>query len=392
MLSFLLAWTYISYPTFPTTILSSLLIVSGVFFFNSIVLPPPTCSILQSQVSRIIPTLLTGFGIAFFALLLFRIDYSRPILLMGGMLSCIWYISFYTRQEAKWKATLYLVGDFQQSHDRLAKKLTLKPYVHTMDLSRLKGGILVDIQTPFTEKEEGIIADCSIAQIPVYHISQLQERLDHKVSSMYLSDSTIRALQPYSGYFRIKSVLDFVIAILAIIITSPLMAIICLLIKSQGSGSVFFKQTRVGQNNQAFTLYKFRTMRTETRSDTAKFASEEPERISKLGRILRHSRLDELPQFWNVLKGDMSIIGPRPEQPIFAKQFAKEIPFYDYRHIVKPGITGWAQVTQGYTDNTESTKEKLAYDFYYLKYLSWQLDFEIYLKTLRVMWIGKGAA
>ncbi|EGU52106.1 hypothetical protein VIOR3934_06374 [Vibrio orientalis CIP 102891 = ATCC 33934] len=311
---------------------------------------------------------------------------------MGGTLSCIWYISFYARQEAKWKATLYLVGDFQQSHDKLTKKLTLKPYTPIMDLSLLKNGILVDMQTPFTEKEEGIISDCSIAQIPVYHISRLQERLEHKVSSMHLSDTTVRALQPNSGYFRIKSVLDFVIAILAIIISAPIMVIICVLIKSQGGGLIFFKQTRVGQNNQTFTLYKFRTMRTKAKRNTAKFASEEPERISKLGRALRHSRLDELPQFWNVLKGDMSIIGPRPEQPSFAKQFAKEIPFYDYRHIVKPGITGWAQVTQGYTDNTESTKEKLAYDFYYLKYLSWQLDFEIYLKTLRVMWIGKGAA
>ncbi|WCP67294.1 sugar transferase [Vibrio tubiashii] len=284
-----------------------------------------------------------------------------------------------------------MVGNIHINDKRFEDKLIIKKYTPNLGLRELGNGILIDVLTPITKQEEQIIIDCSVAQIPIYHINQLQERLEQKVSSIHLSDRTIQALNPESNYFRIKSTLDILLAFMGIVILLPIMATIYLMIKIQQDGSAIYKQKRIGQHNQTFTIYKFRTMVPVVSEGSAKFASTEQHRISRFGRFLRKTRLDEIPQLFNVLKGEMSIIGPRPEQPCFANQFAEDIPFYNFRHIVKPGITGWAQVTQGYTHSFESTIEKLAYDFYYLKHLSWQLDFEIYLKTIRVIVTGKGA-
>ncbi|WP_305838902.1 sugar transferase [Photobacterium leiognathi] len=169
------------------------------------------------------------------------------------------------------------------------------------------------------------------------------------------------------------------------------MAITAILIKLENPGPAMFIQERVGQGGKVFRIYKFRSMTVKEAGAEDKFATQEQARVTKVGKIIRKVRIDELPQFFNVLKGDMSLIGPRPEQDSFVKQFEQEIPFYGYRHMVKPGITGWAQVVQGYADDTESTTEKLAFDLYYIKNLSFWLDVNIVFKTIRTMLTGFGA-
>ena len=162
-------------------------------------------------------------------------------------------------------------------------------------------------------------------------------------------------------------------------------------IRLESPGKVIFVQERVGQGGRLFKIYKFRSMRFDAEKHGAQLAQQNDARITRVGKFIRKTRIDELPQFINVLKGDMSLIGPRPEQLGFVKEFEKTIPFYNYRHIVKPGISGWAQVTQGYASNEDETALKVQYDFYYIKHISFALDVLIVLKTIQTMLTGFGA-
>lgn len=171
----------------------------------------------------------------------------------------------------------------------------------------------------------------------------------------------------------------------------PVMLITALAIKLDSEGPVLFKQDRVGKEGKFFVLYKFRSMRINSEISGSKFADEDDERITKLGKFIRKFRIDELPQFWNVIKGDMSLVGPRPEQEEFVTRFDREIPFYSYRHKVRPGITGWAQVRDGYAASLESTRKKLEYDLYYVKNLSLSLDLLIVYATIKTVLTGFGS-
>lgn len=185
---------------------------------------------------------------------------------------------------------------------------------------------------------------------------------------------------------------DLLFAIAGLIATAPVLLLTTLAIKLEDGGSVLFRQERVGLGGQSFTLYKFRSMREDAESDgKPAWASERDTRITKVGRIIRKLRIDELPQFWNVLRGDMAVIGPRPERPYFVRQFSQSIPFYDYRHAVRPGITGWAQVSFRYGASLEDTRRKLSYDLYYVKNRGVLLDLVILLKTVGVVLRGQGA-
>ncbi|AKX54991.1 capsular biosynthesis protein [Thiopseudomonas alkaliphila] len=169
------------------------------------------------------------------------------------------------------------------------------------------------------------------------------------------------------------------------------MLITGVVIKLESEGPMFFKQERVGQADKTFTVYKLRSMCKDSEKDGAQFAQANDARITRVGHFIRKTRLDEIPQFINVLKGDMSLIGPRPEQRVFVDEFEKTIPFYAYRHVVKPGITGWAQVVHGYAADAEDTQVKIEHDFYYIKNFSIWLDMLIVAKTIKTILTGFGA-
>jgi sugar transferase (PEP-CTERM system associated) len=189
-----------------------------------------------------------------------------------------------------------------------------------------------------------------------------------------------------------KRILSLVISSFALLLLSPVILLLIALIKLDSKGSAFYKQERVGQGGKSFTLLKFRSMFENAEEETGPvWAAEGDSRVTRMGRIMRATRLDELPQLWNVLRGDMSLVGPRPERPHFVQQLAEAIPFYPLRHVIKPGVTGWAQINYGYANSLDHTVEKLQYDLFYIKNMSWILDALILMETVKTVLVRKGS-
>ena len=189
----------------------------------------------------------------------------------------------------------------------------------------------------------------------------------------------------------VKRIFDIAASMLLLALTFPIIGLFALLVKLDSKGPAFFRQTRVGLFGEPFTLIKLRSMRTDAEKDGAKWAEENDPRITRLGRFIRKVRIDELPQTWSVLKGQMSFVGPRPEVPSFVESLEEDLPFYGERHMVKPGITGWAQINYPYGASVEDSRCKLEYDLYYAKNYTPFLDFVILLQTLRVILWPEGA-
>ncbi|MFN3863898.1 MAG: TIGR03013 family XrtA/PEP-CTERM system glycosyltransferase [Erythrobacter sp.] len=189
----------------------------------------------------------------------------------------------------------------------------------------------------------------------------------------------------------VKRIFDITASLILLVLTLPVIALFAVLVKLDSKGPAFFRQTRVGLYGEPFTLIKLRSMRIDAEKDGAKWAEKDDPRITRLGRFIRKVRIDELPQTWSVLKGEMSFVGPRPEVPSFVESLEEELPFYGERHMVKPGITGWAQINYPYGASVEDSRCKLEYDLYYAKNYTPFLDFVILLQTLRVILWPEGA-
>jgi sugar transferase (PEP-CTERM system associated) len=188
-----------------------------------------------------------------------------------------------------------------------------------------------------------------------------------------------------------KRVLDMALAGLGLVVAAPLMLLTAIAIRLDSPGPILYRQERVGEGGRVFTLCKFRSMRADAESGTPVWAKDKDDRVTRVGRFIRLTRLDELPQLWNVVRGDMSFVGPRPERPYFVQQLAAGIPFYMERHAVRPGVTGWAQVKYRYGASVEDAMEKLRYDLYYIKHLSIVFDVTIVIDTVKVILSGRGA-
>ena len=197
----------------------------------------------------------------------------------------------------------------------------------------------------------------------------------------------------FSSFFRlVRRALNFSVALAGTAISLPLLPFIVLAVKLDSPGAVLYRQQRVGRRGVTFYCYKFRTMRVDAEADTgATWATDDDPRITRVGKFLRASRLDEIPQLWCVLKGDMHFVGPRPERPEFVEWLSKQIPYYGVRHVVRPGITGWAQVQYKYGNTLEDAREKLQYDLFYIKNASLGLDLLIWFQTIKIVLLGRGA-
>jgi sugar transferase (PEP-CTERM system associated) len=190
---------------------------------------------------------------------------------------------------------------------------------------------------------------------------------------------------------RSKRVFDILLALVVLVLSTPFLILTALAVWLESGSPILYRQERVGENGRLFTLNKFRSMRKDAEQGTPVWAQAEDDRVTRVGRLIRKTRLDELPQLWNVLRGDMSFVGPRPERPFFVNQLAEQVPFYEQRHAVKPGITGWAQVKYRYGASFEDSLEKLRYDLYYVKHLSIPFDLTILFDTVKVVLFAKGA-
>jgi sugar transferase (PEP-CTERM system associated) len=220
------------------------------------------------------------------------------------------------------------------------------------------------------------------------------ERMTGKI----LADGLLPSWLIFSDGFRarrgthaIKRVLDVVLATAGLVLAAPLMLVTAAAVWLDSPGPILYKQERVGWRGQPFVLYKFRSMRSDAEQGTPVWAASNDSRTTRVGRFIRITRLDELPQLVNVLRGDMSFVGPRPERPFFVDQLSSAIPLYAERHAVKPGVTGWAQVKYRYGSSVEDAMEKLRYDLYYIKHLSIAFDLTIVIDTVKVILSGKGA-
>lgn len=182
------------------------------------------------------------------------------------------------------------------------------------------------------------------------------------------------------------------LALIGLVLSFPIAILTAIAIKLESPGAIFYRQERVGKKGKPFEVIKFRSMREDAEKDgQAIWAQENDERVTRVGRVIRTLRIDEIPQFWCILKGEMNFVGPRPERPVFVEQLAKEIPFYEQRHLVAPGLTGWAQVRYPYGASVEDARQKLQYDLYYIKNQSLLLDLLIVLETFKTILFGRGA-
>lgn len=257
-------------------------------------------------------------------------------------------------------------------------------------------GVLIDEQSEkLSEAMVRELMEMRLRGIYVYSLADFCEQFWQKIPPAYIQDNWFAFTSGFSILhdrvtIKLKQLIDFSVAVCLLCLTLPIIIIVAILIKLDSEGPIFYSQVRTGLNGKRFRVHKFRSMYQNAEQMGVQWAAEKDPRITRVGSFLRMTRIDELPQIWNVLKGDMSLIGPRPERPEFDLELRKEIPYYDVRYLVKPGITGWAQVSYPYGASVEDAYQKVAYDLYYIKNYSLFLDMAIALKTIRVIVLGKG--
>jgi exopolysaccharide biosynthesis polyprenyl glycosylphosphotransferase len=239
------------------------------------------------------------------------------------------------------------------------------------------------------------LLDIRLAGTPVEDAINIGEATLERISTSELRPAQLifsAELGPHPRRVMLQSVYSTIIAALAAILTAPIMLLVAFTVRLSSAGPALFRQQRVGKDSAPFTLYKFRSMYQNAESGSgAVWAKKGDPRVTRAGKWLRRLRLDELPQLFNVLRGEMSIVGPRPERPEFVEELEKRIPYYRQRHCVKPGITGWAQINHKYGDTVEDSIAKLEYDLYYIKNLAPALDAYIMFQTAKVMLLSRGS-
>jgi lipopolysaccharide/colanic/teichoic acid biosynthesis glycosyltransferase len=345
------------------------------------------------QAYVILPAALTGHGLVVAWFVFTRFPYDRIAILLGFVLNVAW---------------LYFAA---LSADRGTARIAVVPFggvdrlfsVGGVQWVRLKrpnvrdcrscDAIVADFTADLPDQWEAFLADCAVAGRIVYQHKQLAESLTGRVELERLSENSFGSLVPARGYFHLKGLIDVALAVSLLPLALPLMGIIALAIAIDDGSPVLFRQERVGYGGRPITVYKFRTMRLVQHEDERVGAMTEDGdyRVTRVGRVLRRFRLDELPQIFNILLFQMSWIGPRPEAKVLSNWYTSELPFYRYRHVVKPGISGWAQVNQGHVTDVSDVLFKLQYDFYYIKYFSAWLDLLILFKTVKTILTGFGS-
>jgi sugar transferase (PEP-CTERM system associated) len=238
------------------------------------------------------------------------------------------------------------------------------------------------------------LLDCKTIGIEVIDGHQMYEEESGRVSIDQLRPSSLIFSTGFNRRILtmgFKRVVDVVTSAIGLVLLLPLCILIGLLIKADSEGPVFYRQMRVGLRGQPYMIWKFRSMYSDAEKSGPRWAGKQDPRVCRVGRILRKLRIDELPQLYNVLKGEMSLVGPRPERPVFVDELRKKIPYYDIRHTVRPGVTGWAQTRFRYGSSAEDAHIKLQYDLYYVKNMTIGLDLQILTETTRVVLFGEGA-
>lgn len=344
----------------------------------------------------LLPAFSTAFGLVAAALLVFRISYSGSMLLAGyvtsfGVAFLLWYLG---QRGAVMRMFVVPGGNTEIVDDARHVEWTF------LSEPRLpadhEAPIVADLRSDHPAEWERMLAEAAISGRTVYHTKQLRESLTGRVQIEHLSENSFGSLLPNLAYRGVKRFVDVVTCLVALPVLAIPMLVVAILIRRDSPGPALFRQQRMGYQGRTFNVLKFRTMKQrsaplpiEAQHDS--MTRLDDERITKLGRLLRRTRIDELPQIINVLRGEMTWIGPRPEALSLSQWYERELPFYSYRHIVRPGITGWAQVNQGHVAELDDVHVKLHYDFYYIKHFSAWIDILIAMRTISTVLTGYGA-
>ena len=291
------------------------------------------------------------------------------------------YVGYISNNKSR--ATEYFIGSYEQMEEIIYQK---------------KIDILVivkDIKSPGFKKYMKRIFDLKINGLKIMNYEEfnedIQKKIDiNKINEEWLLQSNGFDILNNEVQRNIKRGMDLMLALILMVILSPLALIVSIIIKLESKGPVIFKQMRIGENMRPFKVYKFRSMRLHDPEKYSKYTLDNDSRVTRFGKFIRKTRIDELPQLWNILKGTMSFVGPRPEWDILAKDYARQINYYNLRHLIKPGITGWAQVMFPYGESLDDAKKKLEYDLYYLKHQDFILDVLVVAKTAKAVFFGKG--
>ena len=302
--------------------------------------------------------------------------------------------------EERYQHLLSVVGILTTEPKEVGTRLQSFPVLDLVDRIRdhvdqsSVSTILVNLPRHSTNLPAAFLVKCKLAGIRVVHIGDFYESLTKKVLLENFSplDFLYRSNLFMSKFkWFAKSVFEKTMALILLIAALPVMAIAAVIVRLTSPGPILYRQVRVGENGAHFEVMKFRSMGVDAEKNGAVWAQQNDPRVTTWGKIMRKTRIDELPQIFNILRGDMSFVGPRPERPEFVEQLVQEIPHYDQRHLVKPGLTGWAQVAFRYGGSIEDTAEKLRYDLYYIKNTGLSFDFLIILSTIRTVIYGGGA-
>ncbi|HHT9113155.1 MAG: sugar transferase [Planctomycetes bacterium] len=323
--------------------------------------------------------------------------FKRNVLIVGAGWAGKTILQEINRLQKSGLRTVGFIDDDPQKKGKLIDGVPVLGDRYTIDKVIRKNDIDLIVAAITHEKHADLIKaliNCSWKGVDIIDMPAIYEQLTGKIpfkhiNNMWMLHIAIGKPKLYSRL--IKPILEAIIALILFILLIPVMVILSIVIKCDSRGRIFYTQERIGKDGRKFTIMKFRTMVENAESLTgAVYAADNDPRITKIGRFLRKWRLDEIPQLVNVIKGDMGLIGPRPEREVFIREFEEKIPFYTQRLLVRPGLTGWAQVKFPYASSIEQTEEKLQYDLYYIKNMSFILDFVVFLKTIRVVLFGKG--
>lgn len=369
---------------------STLLILAAMYIINSL---------LTFQISKFpggrSPTYTLGLtvvviGITLALLVITRTEYARTSLFIGlSLFFTLRFVAYGFSQRFR-RHKFAVVPGCDPATLPTHKNVEWRPLTSTSFEDSRFDGIIVDLKETLSDEWVRFISHANIQGIPVIDALHISELIRGKVDLSSLTVNDINDLQYSPLYGLLKRAIDVFAVLLVAPIVAPFCLLMALIIRIDSPGTALFTQMRIGKGNKPFRIYKFRSM-APTDTTEHRFANEETHRITRVGALIRKTRIDELPQLLNVLMGNMSLVGPRPEQPGFVEEFEKALPLYSYRHMIKPGITGWAQVQQGYACELEETQEKLMHDFYYIKHLSFSMDMLIILKTIRTVLTGFGA-
>lgn len=345
---------------------------------------------------NVLPAFMVSYAALATVFFLLRLDYSRYQFLMSFVMATGWFytVLFVTARINRPKLAILRNG-YAATLGNI-RGVEWVPVNSVEDASSHRDlPLIVDLKSgDLTKDWERYIAEQAIDGRPVFNAEQLSESLRGRVELHSISENSFGHLAPDSLYAPAKRYIDAALALVALIVLSPVLIATAVAVKLSSPGPIVFRQVRMGFRGRMFTVYKFRSMRVEQSTGTdvdRDMTRTDDARITKVGKFIRKTRIDELPQIINILKGEMSWIGPRPETMNLSEWYEDQLPFYRYRHIVRPGISGWAQVQQGHVTDVDDVREKLEYDFFYIKNFSLWMDVLIAIRTLKVIVTAAGA-